>query len=133
MDNQMRNRIALGTVLAIIVGVGLIVGKLHLDSSGSPSDQFSAQKSQYVTDISLVVDGMGSSAAKQKAEKLLTVLSGVLFCEGNALSKRIDCRYDPEKISVQEMMQALNTNGFKASIPGADGKLQVIDYSIQFH
>ena len=71
----------------------------------------------------LNVEGMTCASCSARIEKILNKLDGVQSANLNLMAKRAIIEYDPEKVSVEDFIKAIERAGF--SVPLTHLKLSI--------
>jgi mercuric transport protein len=100
--------LALGAVLA-----------LSGSCSRNVSAQQSAEKTTRTQTIALSVEGMTCAACSVTVRAALKKLDGVKDAKVTVSDKRVVVEYEPEKVTPQQMVDAVNKLGYQASLPAA--------------
>lgn len=85
---------------------------------GNKQKPSSAQSSSdgYIT-ITIPVQGMSCFSCELSVENALKKVRGVGIVQASAKDKKVIVQYDPKQVSLQELIEAVNQTGYKASAP----------------
>lgn len=70
-------------------------------------------------DATLRVEGMDCAACERRLGAALTRLKGVITAKADHRAARVDVRFDPDRVSEQDIRQRIRAAGFDA--PEAEG------------
>ena len=71
-----------------------------------------------MNETTLAVSGMVCSSCSAAVEKTLERLPGVAAAHADAKADRVSVRYDPKRVTLQQMVEALRKGGYRALRPG---------------
>lgn len=113
MKGEKMTRITLGIVTLIVAAfIGLnFVGALQ---SGA-SDKAVAVP-QNVATVTIPVEGMTCMTCEMTVNKSLKNLPGVFNSNADSATGQVSVQYDPLKVSIQQMADAINKTGYKAKL-----------------
>lgn len=68
-------------------------------------------------EVSIAVSGMHCGACAQSVTKAVSSMAGIESCEVSASEGMAKISYDPDEVSLDEIVETINKTGFKASKP----------------
>jgi copper chaperone CopZ len=111
MEHLMR---AIAKSLCLVVAIaGLVVAAVPLERARA--DVVSSAS------VSLHVEGMTCASCKVAVRTALTKLGGVKDAKVDVATKSATIDYDPTKVTLQELVDAVNRLGYQASLPANSG------------
>lgn len=102
--------VALGAALA-----------LSACSSTNASAQAPAEKTASAQTVTLTVEGMTCASCSVAVRTALKKLDGVKDAKVSTSEKRAVVEYEAAKVTPQQMVDAVNKLGYRASLPAAKG------------
>lgn len=94
---------------------------LSASCSTNASAQAPADKTAKAQTIALTVEGMTCASCSVAVRTALKQLDGVKDAKVSAPDKRAVVDYEPAKVTPQQMVDAVNKLGYRASLPAAKG------------
>lgn len=102
-------------VLILASAVVTFFAALNLYTVLKPTEEKGALVSG--TQISIPVKGMSCFTCEIAVRTAVKKLPGVIEVKANARDERVIVIYDPEKVSLDELLNAINKTGYKAERP----------------
>jgi len=115
-DRAARMTLAIAT-LAGLGFLGLNVYSYAGDSTIAATLPIPDQAHVTAEKVAIPVDGMTCFSCTIAVERSLTRLDGIIEVAASVADKRLTVTYDPERISVARMVEAVNGTGYRARIP----------------
>lgn len=133
MRNERTTRLALSTatvVVAAFLGLNLYtVARASLSASPALEVAQAGQKAAPSQEaagalVLLPVVGMSCYTCELSVESRLKGLPGVLEAKASAPDKSVTVRYDPRRVTLPQMVQAIGAAGYQARLPQDNGRPQ---------
>lgn len=86
--------------------------------AGLPAGGGARAESAGVATVSLHIEGMTCASCKIAVRTALSRLDGVKEAEVDVAKKSATVEYDPAKVTPQQLVDAVNRLGYRASLPG---------------
>ena len=102
------------------VALGLVLA-LSTSCSTNANAQAAGEKAATTQTVALTVDGMTCASCSVAVRMVLKKLEGVKDAKVSAPDKRAVVEYEPAKVTPQQMVDAVNNLGYRASLPAAKG------------
>lgn len=99
-----------GLNVASALGLGSKAREVRTASSGSSGE---------LAQVVLPVKGMTCVTCEWGIEKALGKLEGVVEAKASASEQKVLVRYEPGKVTLERMIEAVDSTGYKASMPDA--------------
>lgn len=99
---------------AVVVALALVVIGVF---SGQEASRPISTEGANVKTVIIPIEGMSCSACAARVKKTLTAIAGVLDVEVNLAERNASVRFDPSKLSPDQMVSAVNGLGYHASAP----------------
>ena len=112
----------LGILLVLLIG-GTVMFKTNQEK----------QARLNATNIELSVEGMTCESCSNKITKKIGEAQGVYDVSVNLEAKKASIAFNPDKTNSRSLQNQIKELGYKPSIKKDTGKLEVIDYNIQFN
>ena len=106
--------------LATLVLLGF--AGLNLYASTGPPAQTALAVQFGMARAVIAVEGMTCAACTIAVEGGLTQIEGVQHVSANVAGKSVAAVYDPDRVSLQQLVEAINQTGYQARLPD-DGQL----------
>ncbi|MFT5171454.1 MAG: copper chaperone CopZ [Candidatus Marinamargulisbacteria bacterium] len=119
-SNQTQILLIAGALIILTLGVVLFL-KSHFDKK-TPSSQ-----------LLLKTTGMGCEGCPKKFQDRISTLSGIKAYRIHDADGTVEFVYNPEIITILQIKESLDKDGFIAKSEKKKGKLEIIDYNIQFN
>lgn len=103
----------------------LVLGAALGLSAGLPTDaraQAPAEKGARVHTAALKVEGMTCASCSVAVRKALERLDGVKGAKVSVPEKRALVEYEPAAVTPQQLVDAVNRLGYRASLPASQGR-----------
>lgn len=111
-------------MLKKLVSVGLIsiLVAVFLVSCGQNNEQSNSETSEAVATanlkkVTLDVQGMTCSSCEYKVESALKKVDGVAKVKANYAESNAEVEFDPQIVSVEKLVEAVNEIGYSAKAP----------------
>jgi copper chaperone CopZ len=105
--------IAASVIVTLFIGLNLYTyAGQRLKGEQAPGAEPSGK-----AQIILPVEGMTCFACEITVEKALASLEGVEKADAKVTQKSVTVVYDPQKVSVEELIAAVNRTGYRAHAP----------------
>ncbi|MFQ5639666.1 MAG: cation transporter [bacterium] len=105
----------------LTISISLMFATLLLSSCGNRAgadDKGDAKKENSVTEkITLDVKGMTCSGCEYSVEAALKKVKGVTIAEADFVKEKAVVDYDPKVVKVEQLVEAVNKTGYKATAP----------------
>jgi len=105
-----------GLNVASTLGLGSKAQEVRQASSGSIGSTGSHGE---LAQVVLPVTGMTCVTCEWGIEKALGKLEGVVEAKASSAEQKVLVRYEPGKVSFEQMIEAVDSTGYKASMPDA--------------
>ncbi len=104
--------------LVVTTGIVVVFGgmRVWLVAAEAPTAETTHAKTQGTT-IQIPVKGMTCGMCELGVEKPVAELPGVMSVDAQAGKEQVVVTYDPARVSVEKLIQAINKTGFLASEP----------------
>ena len=111
----------LAVATAAVVGFGglNVASALGLGSKASEVRQASSGPHGELAQVVLPVKGMTCVTCEWGIEKALGELDGVVEAKASSSEQKVLVSYQAGKVTLEQMIQAVNATGYKASMPDA--------------
>jgi copper chaperone CopZ len=111
----------LAVASAAVVGFGGLNAASALGLGSKAREVRNAVSHSYgeVAQVVLHVEGMTCVTCEWSIEKALAELKGVADVQASASEHKVLVRYEPGKVSLQQMIDAVDSAGYRAATPGA--------------
>ena len=111
----------LAVATAAVLGFGGInvASALGLGSKAQEIRKASSGSSGELAQVVLPVKGMTCVTCEWSIEKALGNLEGVAEVKASASEQKVLVRYEPGKVTLERMLEAVDSTGYKASMPDA--------------
>ncbi|GMR23881.1 MAG: hypothetical protein BMS9Abin37_2357 [Acidobacteriota bacterium] len=111
----------LAVATAAVVGFGglNIASALGLGSKAEEVRQASTGSDGELAQVVLPVSGMTCVTCEWGIEKALGKLDGVVEAKASSAEEKVLVRYEPGKVTFEQMIEAVDSTGYKASMPDA--------------
>lgn len=124
-SSEIRNARLTPALLAVatvaVAGFGALnaASALGLGSKAQEVAHAAASSSGALAQVVLPVEGMTCVTCEWGIEKALGKLDGVIEAKASSSERKVLVRYEPGKVTFQQMIEAVNATGYKTSLPGA--------------
>jgi copper chaperone CopZ len=105
-------------VVAVFVGLNLYTYMSQHRSSSAPS---TTTPSRSLASVTIPVEGMTCFTCELTVESSLKKLPGVQSADAKVNEAAAYVSYDPAKVSLVELIAAINKTGYRATQPQEDG------------
>jgi copper chaperone CopZ len=111
----------LAVATAAVLGFGglSVASALGLSTKARDVGQASSGSSGELAQVVLPVEGMTCVTCEWGIEKALGGLEGVAEAKASASESKVLVRYEPGKVTLERMIEAVDSTGYKASMPDA--------------
>ncbi len=106
------------TLLLSTVAVAVFFAMNVYTYAGGENAAPSLISAAYAYTVTIPVEGMTCYTCEVQVESGLQDLDGVGQVKASTPNKSVTVSYDPEKISVRQLVEAVNETGYRASLPG---------------
>ncbi len=113
-----------GTTRMILIGATLVVtlffglnAYTYLGPRVGDTKKIAGMNDLSYSQITLPVEGMSCFSCELSVENALKKTRGVWTVQASAKDKKAIVQYDPKQVSIQELIEAVNQTGYKASAP----------------
>jgi copper chaperone CopZ len=123
VGSEIRNARLTPALLAIATAVVLGFGGLNVASAlgvGAKAQEVaraSSGASGELAQIVLPVEGMTCMTCELSVEKALGKLEGVVEAKASTSEEKVLVRYQPGRVTFDQMVEAIDTTGYKAQLP----------------
>jgi copper chaperone CopZ len=111
--------LAIATLAVAGFGAFNLSSAFGLGSKAQQVARAASSSSGELAQVVLPVEGMTCVTCEWSIEKALGKLDGVIEAKASASEQKVFVRYEPGKVSFQQMIEAVNATGYKASLPDA--------------
>ena len=111
--------LAIATIAVAGFGVLNVSSALGLGSKAEEVAHASTTSSAELAQVVLPVEGMTCVTCEWGIEKALSKLDGVVEAKASAAEQKVLVRYEPGKVTFEQMIEAVDSTGYKASMPDA--------------
>lgn len=87
---------------------------------GKPTDISRTAPVVNVNTVVIPVEGMTCFACEVAVTSALRKVAGVVKASASVKEKTAKVAYDPDKININQLIEAINKTGFKARLPGGE-------------
>jgi len=101
-------------VVAIFVGLNVYT---YASPSRGASRRTALSGNEPLTSVVIPVQGMTCFTCELTVESSLKRLAGVETADAKVTAEAAYVRYDPTRVSVEELIEAINKTGYQASLP----------------
>jgi len=111
--------LAVATIAVAGFGVLNVRSALGLGSKAAEVAHASTSSSGELAQVVLPVQGMTCVTCEWGIEKALGKLDGVVEAKASAAEEKVLVRYEPGRVTFAQMIEAVDSTGYKASMPDA--------------
>jgi len=113
--------VLLAVATAAVVGFGglNVASALGLGSKAGEVGKASSGPYGELAQVVLPVEGMTCVTCEWSIEKALGKLEGVIEAKASSSEQKVLVRYEPGNVTFEQMIEAVNSTGYKASTPDA--------------
>lgn len=109
-------------IINLLASVGLATALLcPCCSTKAGAEAAPTQTAPAVSSVTLTVEGMSCASCSVAVRTALKRLNGVKDAKVSVSEKRAVVEYEPAKVTPQQMVDAVNKLGYRASLPAAKG------------
>jgi mercuric ion transport protein len=111
--------LAIATIAVASFGTLNVSSALGLSSKAQEVAHASSSLSGEMAQVVLPVEGMTCVTCEWGIEKALGEVDGVIEAKASSSERKVLVRYAPGKVTFQQMIDAVDSTGYKASLPDA--------------
>lgn len=111
--------LAIATIAVVGFGALNVSSALGIGSKAQEVAHAASSSSGETAQIVLPVEGMTCVTCEWGIENALGKLEGVIEAKASSSEQKVLVRYAPGKVTIRQMIDAVNSTGYKASMPDA--------------
>ena len=111
--------LAIATIAVLGFGALNVVSALGLGPKAREVARATSSSSGEMAQVVLPVEGMTCVTCEWGIEKALAKLDGVIEAKASSSEHKVLVRYEPGHVTFEQMIEAVDSTGYKASMPDA--------------